>query len=125
MGNHSTKHLLLVITAIALSGCGVKNAGSLGGGGSILDEIFSNRPIAPRPQMVTVHLSKPALLAVGKKTPKGWVIADSDKQAGVERTNGVDRGGSEARSDRSRAFPISSRAECRDIHWRRQSHMIF
>lgn len=77
------KHLLffVAVATVAMSGCGNQKVGNINGDGPLSDEIYSNRPIAARPQVVTVHLSKPALLAVGKKTAKGWVIAEADKQA--------------------------------------------
>jgi hypothetical protein len=74
------RHLFgVVVATIALTGCTKSSSVSVGGSEKS-DEIFSNRPIAPRPQVVTAHLASPALLKVGRKTPSGWVIPESSKR---------------------------------------------
>src|ERR1044072_5395457 len=75
----------VVITAMvglsALVGCTQKSDVSFQGPKGVVDnDIFSNRPIASRPQLYTIHLSSPALLTVGTKTDRGWIIPESAKQ---------------------------------------------
>jgi subtilisin family serine protease len=76
--------LVLVFAAInlaALIGCKKISDVSFQGPQGVVDsDIFSNRPIAARPQIYTIHLSSPALLTVGEKTDHGWVIPESYKK---------------------------------------------
>lgn len=70
-----------VVAAATITGCGQSQSVSAIKSGSSNDsDIFSNRPIAPRPQVLTVHLSSPALLTVSRKTANGWVIPPAAKQ---------------------------------------------
>lgn len=75
-----TLALLAVTTVIA--GCSQNNKASFSpalNSNQDDSQIFSNRPIASRPQLFTVHLSQPALLTVGQKTAQGWQIPSEAK----------------------------------------------
>lgn len=86
-----------LIATTVLSGCGQSQSVSAVKASQNNDsDIFSNRPIASRPEVLTVHLSSPALLTVGKKTAQGWVIPPqakqrilSEQEAFISRLKGV------------------------------------
>jgi subtilisin family serine protease len=73
--------LVAVVSVTAVVSCTKQSDVSFQGPKGVVDsDIFSNRPIAARPQIYTIHLSSPALLTVGTKTDKGWNIPESAKK---------------------------------------------
>jgi subtilisin family serine protease len=68
-----------LVVGLTLTGCTQKQTSFEPG--TSTDQIFSNRPILPRPAIITVHLGNPALLKIGKKTATGWQIPQAAKDA--------------------------------------------
>jgi minor extracellular serine protease Vpr len=66
---------LLGLCIIFVAGCNPGQTSFTGGDGN--DDIFANRPIAPRPLLVTVRLSQPPLLEVAQKTAQGRVYPEA------------------------------------------------